>query len=65
MHVDVGMQSPCHKREGSPTIEMQTPVKRSKSMEDSQVYMPKLCIFNITSTNQMHMCSINSIYLWL
>lgn len=36
MHVDAGMQSPCHKREGSPTIEMQTPVKRSKSMEDSQ-----------------------------
>ena len=37
MHVDVGMQSPGHKREGSPNIDMQTPVKRSKSMEDSQV----------------------------
>ena len=36
MHVD-GMQSPCHKREGSPNIEMQTPVKRSKSIDESQV----------------------------
>ncbi|KAL3874951.1 hypothetical protein ACJMK2_037899 [Sinanodonta woodiana] len=34
MHVDT-MQSPCNKREGSPA-EIDTPVKRSKSAEDTQ-----------------------------
>ena len=36
MHVDGGMQSPCQKREGSPP-EVDTPIKRSRSMEGSQV----------------------------
>ena len=50
MHVDAGMQSPCHKREGSPNIEMQTPVKRSKSMEDSQVLHYNLFITQFVIT---------------
>ena len=36
MHIDGDMQSRGQKRKGSP-VEVQTPVKRSKSMDDSQV----------------------------